>query len=417
MLNKIETFLSDKFKFDAKYTLRGGFWLLFGHLFTILAVLSTSYAFANYLDPLVYGNYRYLVTGSVIISLFSLSGLGSAITQATAKNLLGFFGQAIQLSTKYGLITSVVGLIGAAYYFFNGNELLAIGMVLIAIFQPFINTTTLIFPYFFGKQQFNVSTHWHAFKTLVTTVSIVSATLFTDSVLIIFLSFLLSNLLANTVVYHLNKPKKEDIIDKETSERFISYAKHTSYQNILLGFAGQLDKILVFQFLGAKELAIYAFATALPDQYKGITKTIDSLILPRFSNRKLNSIRSTILHKSLIYFSFLAVCALAYYLAAPLIFAVLYPSYSESVLLSQIYVLGIMTGIGSIPINALKAQLKNRLLYKFQVTSAIFQISSLLLLLPFYGMIGLVTARVVHRIFVCVISYALFFHTTRQTTC
>lgn len=409
MLTKIESFLGNKFKFDAKYTLRGGFWLLVGHAFTILAVLGTSYTFANYLDPQLYGNYRYLVSAAVIISLFSLSGMHNAITQATAKNLKGFFSKGISLSIKYGLVTSAVGLIGAAYYFFSGNEILATGMVLIAIIQPLINTTTLIFPYFFGKQQFNISTHWHAFKTITTTISIVSATLLSDSVLIIFLSFLLSNLLANTIVYYVNKPKEEVVADDEASQEFINYAKHTSFQNVLLGFANQLDKILVFQFLGAKELAIYAFATALPDQYKGITKSIDSLLLPRFSQQSSHNVRNNLLRKTVLYFLFLLVCAVVYIWAAPFIFHTLYPSYDDSVFISQLYALGIIFGFGNIPFSAMKAEMDNKGLYKYKLIISIFQILSLAALLPLYGLVGAVAARLLHKVFVCFYGYFLYF--------
>ena len=46
-VRQIENYLTKILKFDARYAFRGGFWLLLGHGFTMLAVLATSYFFAN----------------------------------------------------------------------------------------------------------------------------------------------------------------------------------------------------------------------------------------------------------------------------------------------------------------------------------------------------------------------------------
>ena len=167
--------------------------------------------------------------------------------------------------------------------------------------------------------------------------------------------------------------------------------------------------MLIFQTLGAKELAVYVFATAIPDQYKGITKTIDSLLLPRFAKQKPSLIKESIWKKSIIYFVFLTFFAAIYYFAAPYIFTLLYPAYAESVFLSQIYVLGIVFVFGSIPFSAMKAEMNNKILYTYKFVFAVFQILSLIILMNFYGLLGAVVARILHRAFVCVYGYYLYF--------
>ena len=411
MLPRIERYVSKKFGFDATYTFRGGFWLLLGHFFTIFAILTTSYVFANFLSPDLYGNYRYLVSATTVIALFSLTGLHAAVTQATAKGV-HFFTKAFHLSLHYGLITSGIALLGGLYYLHNDNILLGYGFLFISLMQPFINAFELISAYQIGRQAFKRNTHWHLVKTVITSTSIVAATVLTNEPLLIFLVFLTSNALASGIATYFNKPVEESASAIEIKP-YVKYAKHTSIQNIVGGFADQLDKLLIFQNLGAKELAVYAFATAIPDQYKGITKTIDMLILPRFSRHKAETIHGKIIHKSLIYFLLLSICAALYYFIAPFIFAWLYPTYSETVWLSQLYALGIIFGFGSIPLNALKATMDSKILHKFRIVTAFFQVVTLIILVHVYGLLGAIITRILFRAFICFYGYYLYLRKRR----
>lgn len=409
MITKIENYITSKLQFDAKYVLRGSFWLLIGHAFSVSAVLATSYFFANYLDPQLFGNYRYLLAASVIISLFSLSGLDNAVIQATAKKIPNYFRKALITSLQYGLIITLVALILSSYYFHQGNALLALGLLLIAIIQPLLSSSNLVFSYLYGQQKFKTSTKWHSLKTVITSAAIVASILLSGDVVIILLTYLISNVISNTIplYWHFPKHEKDDDADKDTA--FTNYAKHTSIQNLIIGAANQLDKLLIFQTLGAKELATYVFATAIPDQYKGITKTIDTLLLPRFSKYKTQTVKNSLYKKSILYFILLCVCALVYIVVAPAVFAVLYPTYEDSILLSQIYVLGIIFGFGNIPFSAMKASMDNKMLYQYKFVFAVFQIVSLVVLLTLFGLLGAIIARVLHRGFVCVYGYYLYF--------
>jgi O-antigen/teichoic acid export membrane protein len=411
MLQKIENTIAKKYNFDFKYLFRGSFWLLLGHLFSILAILGTSYTFANYLDPQLYGNYRYLISAALILSFFSLTGLSTAVTQAGAMDLKGFYMKGVKTSLAYGLFITLLSTLAAIYYLINDNQILGFGFLGIAIIQPLINTFGLVFSHLIGIKAFKQNTHLHIFKTIFTTATIVAVTLTTSDIILIFITFLLSNCFANLIAFWVKKPSRSiESENEKAEEKMLTYAKHTSIQNIFIGITNQLDKILVFQFLGAVELAVYAFATALPDQYKGITKTIDMLLLPRFSKYSSETIKKGVLRKSILYFMFLCFFATVYIFAAPYIFQLLYPTYTESIILSQIYVLGIIFGIGTIPFSAMKANMDNKALYNYKLGIAVFQVVSLLILLPLFGLIGAVCARIIQRAFVCGYGYYLYFN-------
>lgn len=410
MKNRALSYIGKRLSFDAHFAFRSGFWLILGHLVGIVAALATSYAFANFVTPETYGQYKYIISLGVLLSAFSLTGTSIAITQAAAKNLVGFYKYIRKINLRYSLFISLISIIGAIYYYLNENITLAAGLILIALFQPLFNNSSLFYSHLQGKERFQHGTIAHTIKALFTTTATLISVLLTENVTILLTTYFLSYIFINYTLQWFFI-KNFGAIPKDTSsfQSLLSYTKHSSVQNIISGISNQLDKILIFQNIGAAELAIYTFATALPDQYKGVTKTVDTMLLPRFSKYSTHSIRAKIFHKSILYFAFLLACVLLYILAAPYIFTLLFPQYQESILLSQIYVTGMIFGVGGIPLAALKSEMDNRKLYNFNLYSSLFQIVSLLIMLPLWGLIGAVLARVAYRFFVCVISYMLYY--------
>jgi O-antigen/teichoic acid export membrane protein len=407
-MQRISSYLDRKFKTDSRYLFSGGFWLILGHFFTMSAILATSYFFANYLDEQTYGNYKYLITVGTMLTAFSLTGLSSAVTQAVAKGLFHYFKIAKHLSFKYGLIVSLIALIGSGYYYYKENITLAAGLLLIAILQPIFNTSSLATSFLIGQQKFKENTYAHFLRTFLTSLSIVLSIIFSGKILVILVAYFLSNIISNYLCYLFIKIPESKANEEEES-RFTTYAKHLSLQSVLTTLASQIDKILIFQNLGSLQLAMYAFATALPEQFKGINKAVEMLVIPRFSNHSKENIRSGILFKSFVYVVFLALAVIVYIAVAPFIFKILYPQYENAVLLSQIYALGILFGVGSLPYSALKTSQENKKLYIFNLVTSLFQVVSLFVLLPLYGLLGAILARVAYRGFVCALSFYLYY--------
>jgi O-antigen/teichoic acid export membrane protein len=401
--------LGVKLKIDTQYVFNGGGWLMLGYIATFVTVLATSYVFANFIDPDIYGQYKYLLSVGVMISAFSLTGIGTAVVQAVAKDVQGFYRFALVKSFQYGLITTAIALIGSAYYFFAGNNLLAIGLLIIALLQPLMNSLNLVFSYLNGAQQFRETTKMSTFKTVVVSITLIASAIYTEDALIIMVTYFASHIFCNFIINYFAKIDLNKTEDSVATKKLYGYAKHTSLQSIVQGISGQLDKILVFQNMGAVELATYTFAIALPDQYKSITKSVESLLLPRFSQQSQKSVRQSMLRKSVIYFLFLVACATLYTLIAPYIFAVLFPLYEESVFLSQIYVWGIIFGVGGIPFAGLKSELNNKKLYWFNLSTSIFQIFSIVLLFSLYGLLGVILSKIITRFYTCLSAYVLYF--------
>jgi O-antigen/teichoic acid export membrane protein len=170
------------------------------------------------------------------------------------------------------------------------------------------------------------------------------------------------------------------------------YGKHLSAANMLAAVANHADKILLFHFLGAAEVAIYTFATIIPDQVKGLFKNVRPLALSKFSNRTKDDVKSGLVRKSLLLLAVTSVVTMLYMVAAPTLFTFAYPQYTEAIVLSQVYAFSILFMSGAFVAVLIESHKLVRIKYKLSIISSIVRlILSVALVIP-YGIWGAVIA-------------------------
>lgn len=185
MFDKTLTYLGRKFELDIHYFVRGGFWLFLSQVIIVSGSLLGTIVFARILSETEYGLYRYLGALAVLFGTFSLSGIGQSILQTASKGHQNFFPYAIKLSLVYNIGITISALIGTIYYYFNSNLLLAIGCILIALFQPFIAAFQNTTPLLQGLRRFKESTFLQAIKVVFITCTGLLIILLTTNVLVI----------------------------------------------------------------------------------------------------------------------------------------------------------------------------------------------------------------------------------------
>ena len=191
-------------------------------------------------------------------------------------------------------------------------------------------------------------------------------------------------------------------------EKMIHYSKHLSLIGILNTISNNIDQVLVFQFIGPAQLAIYNFATAIPNQFKGPIKYLTNLIFPKFAERSDVEIRQGM--KSKVFYLFIVglVSVVLYIFVAPYIFKIFFPQYSSSIFYSQIFSISILSMI-SVPANTyLSAKKKIKEKYFESIYSSITQIALVIIGVIWWGLIGLIVARVVIRLVSSLISIFLY---------
>lgn len=410
MIDSLLTILSKKLKIDLHYYAKGGFWLSLMQAITVLGSLIVSVVLANMLDEAEYGVYRYIIGIGILLTSFSLTGMGQSIFQTASKGYSGFYTLGLRKSLIYSVGITITGIIGTIYYYFQNNIELAIGCLLIALFQPLLNTFQQIFPFLQGEQKFLESTILQGVKTVIVTVVTVATVLITKDAIWLVLVYLLLHTSTNFLVHLFFRPKKDLPVEEEVRTRYMNYAWNSSVRGIIGNIAFRIDSIIVFQQLGAVELAIYTIANIVPEHIKGSFKNVVTLLVPKYAlHENIESIKKSIAKRSLQLFLLTAVITFLYILLSPYLYTLLFPKYPDAILLSQLVALSFPAMLALIPVSALQAHTEEKKLTSVNTQSSVLMIFFTILLTITHGLYGAIIARVISRYINLVLSYYHFY--------
>jgi len=392
------SFTEKKFKVDARYFLSGGFWLTAAQGATVIMSLVSTVFLTHFLTETQFGIYRYIIGLAIFFSALSLTGIGQAIFQASAKKLAGFYGTATRQTFLYSAPMVIASLAGSAYYYINDNNVLAIGALLIALLFPWSFLFQNIQAHIFGQQNFKRSTLMQTTKAFFVAGSTIVTLFFTTNILWLLLSYFLSQAIAGLFAHLWYKPKTETIGDQALSNKLMSFAKHTTLRNVIVGISSRLDTIVVFQLLGASSLAVFTIATLIPDQIKGSLKSLTVLLIPKFSkNDSLEETRKYLPRRSLQLGLLLVAVTVVVIVLTPYVINTFFPKYTEAIIYAQLLALSFPAYIYQIPFAIMQAHTKERALYSYSINTAISQIILTVIGIYFFGLLGAILARVFSR--------------------
>jgi len=407
---------SEKYtKTDMIYLARGGFWSVTSQIILSISAFLLAIAFAHFASKEVYGEYKYILSLASILATFSLSGLGSSLIRSITLGYEGTLQYAFWKNIKWSIFVFTASLCVAVYYFLNDNLSLALAMLVVGSLSPIISSTNLYNSLLIAKKDFRRSAiYFMIIGNLFPAACLLFVMSMTSSPLWLVATYFGSNALIGVFLYKrivsIYKPNK--LID----DKSLMYAKHVSLINILTGIANNIDQILVFHYIGAAQLAIYNFAIAIPNQTKGPLRSIGTLMFPKFVERPENEIRAGMKYKFISLFFFGLAMAIVYIIIAPYIYKFLFPKYLDSVLYSQIFSISLIAITFNPADIYLAAKKKVREQYINNVVTAVFQIIATSVGVIFYGLIGLIVARVISRVASSLISLTLYQYAIRNTT-
>ena len=384
-------------KTDMVYLAHGGFWLILGQILTIFISLGVAISFAHLASPDAYGNYKYVLSISSLLLTFSLSGIGSAVMQSAARGFEGSLRQGLYASLRWSGASIFLSILTAAYYYFvDHNVFLGISFLIVAVLSPVLTGFSLFDPFLLGKKDFRRNTLYTFFNTLFPALALILALFFSNRAIIFVAVYFATNAIADIFFYLLAKRgSSNDMADPN----LLSYAKHLSVMGIINAIADKIDTIIVFGLLGPTQLAIYAYAIAMPEQIKAILKLTLPLSIGRFADRSITQIRTNIWARVSAFTLVSTAAVLLYALMAPYIFKIFFPIYTDAIYYSQIYAFSIIFTAIIFPLASIfQAHKKTRALY---VTSNVRSIA-LIIILPlcvyFYGIAGAIGAQFIYRL-------------------
>ena len=399
---------SEKYtKTDMVYLAQGGFWINLGSVTISLFSFFLYLAFARFLPKEVYGTYQYLLSIATIVGAFTLTGMNAALTRAVARGYEGTVGASIRFQLKWGLIPLIGSWAAGAYYLMQGNPTIGYGLLLIGVFVPLNNTLNSYGGWIGGRKDFRAGFTFNFFTNTLFYPALIITAYFSKAALALLAANLLSQAVGIIICYRAAKKKyrPNDAVDPST----LSYGGHLSLMGVFGAVAGQADSILAFHLLGANPLAIYSFATALPDRIASLVKFIPSIALPKLSLRSPEEVRRTLGPRLLWAIAGSIVIAALYILLAHLFFRIFFPAYLASVPYSMLYALGIIPTIGGIFSTALTAQRSVRALYIFNGVLPVVQLILMVVGVLWLGLWGLIIARIATYSIQFILGALLFF--------
>ena len=320
------------FKTDMVYAAKGGFWLTFGQSVSTLSSFILAVAFANILSQEEYGTYRYVLSLAGFVSSISLSGLSISTVRSVARGYEGSFLQSFYLSLRWGILMALSAFCLAIYYFINGNNVLAISMLITGAFSPLIDSGELYNAFLNGKKAFKNASLMRGIRSLVTALTILIGLLFTKNIVILIAIYFISHAISVLALFYFTYKSYKP--NNQTEPDTFRVGKHVSIMNFLSTAADRIDSVLVFHYFGAVQLAIYSFSLLIPSNILGLIKNIGTLATPKFVDQNPIQTKNNIFRKSLSLLYITIPIAIIYVLCAPLFFKIFFPNYMESVIYS-----------------------------------------------------------------------------------
>lgn len=397
-------------KTDMIYLTKGSFWLSIGKAAASLASFALAMAFANLISQQTYGNFRYVLTIFSTISILGLPGLNSSVFRSVSRGFEGALQQGFKKRVQWGTFGGFVLIsVGIYYIFFQHNNALGISIIIFGFMMPFLETFTLTDSFLLGKKMFQTSTAFFIIEKIIH-ISVMVTTLFlTKNLVIIILVYGLTLLAIRSSLFFWTISKIQ--MNNNREDGIVSYGKQLTFLKGMTSVSGSINNIVLFNLLGAPNLALFTLAIAPIEQIRSLFKIGENLLLPKIAhdNWILGSLKRFIL-KLLPFTIALIIIIALYILLAPTIFKLFFPHYLTAVSLSQLYAATlIFTAFNIVQNTILKAKKLVREQYIVGVCDLIITLGLGISLIHFWGIKGLIITYIIEKIIIFfLIMYLLF---------
>ncbi|MFT5359576.1 MAG: O-antigen/teichoic acid export membrane protein [Candidatus Paceibacteria bacterium] len=337
MLEKIKKALkfTEKYtKTDMTYIAQGGFWLMLFKAAAAAIGFVVTLFLTTHLSKEDFGVYKYVISTISLLFIFSLPGMDNAITLAFSKNEKVSLWRVVKKRIKWSFIGFLVALGLSLYYFIRSNQTLGLVFLLVSPLLPFIESLHLYTAYYRGKKNFKLFSIYQIGGLMVQSLFVILAVLFTDNVLAVVLAFFLGQLISRSALFKMTAKKIDERYDEIQTKEVISYGKKLSLTGVLTTVSDQMDKLMVWHFLGPVMLAGYVVALAFPNAIRGLTGFVTQLSLPKLAGKdwSLTSERIIFYKKIFAYFIFLFAIFVFYTLISGSLIRHFFPEYTDFVL-------------------------------------------------------------------------------------
>ena len=403
LLNTLEKHL----KIDMRYLLSGGAWLFTGQGIQVLSGLVMTIVFANFLPKESFGTYQFIMSAAAILGVLTL-GMAIPVKRAASKGIDGSLRFGFRTQLKWSIGIFILGGLLASYYFYNDNHTLGKAFLVIGTLSPFIGSFSLFKSYLHGKQKFKESALLGFWLRPVLIITMLTTVYFTDDPFMLVLVYFSTSFVSTGILYLLTISRYSS--SDTTLDSFpLNYAKHLTFLGVITTVGNHAEKLLIFHFLGAAQVAVYAIAMLPTTHLLRLYVIIGDLIFPKFTQHAYTTIKEGMLRKIILVFMLSVILVAIFIFSAPFIYMSVFPAYPEAILLSQLAILALLTKFGNLFMQAFSSHEMKKEQYIIRTSGIFLKIVSLLILIPLFGLFGAIYAFLITHIYWIILSAVLFY--------
>jgi len=391
---------------DMVYVAKGSFWLTMGQILSMASSFLLAFCFANLLSRESYGTYQYVLSIFSLLSIFTLQGIKTSYSQSVAQGFEGSLKPAIKTKIKWGLLGAALAFGMAVYYYFKGNSTLAIGFSIVAGFLPFLEPLGIYDPLLSGRKLFKTLAKFSSSEQIIAALSIIIVLIFTRNIFILLLTFFSIHVIIKIIF--LSITLKRFPPNNNTDPKMVSYGRYLTYLKIIPLVASELDKILLWHFLGAAQVAIYTFALAPVIQLKDMIGKLKILAMPKISQKSSEELKKILPKKVFRFFLLIIPIYILYVLLIPYAFKLFFPQYLNAIVYSQVLGLIILFVPRSFLAIAFSTHKKKKEVGAQNIVEPTARIIMMIILAPFLGIWGFVLAFLIGQIITFILTARLF---------
>lgn len=389
---------------DLKYFVTNQLILSVATAVSALSGFLLSVLLARFVDKTTFGQYSLVLSIVTTLGFTGIYGLRSILPFEISKGREGFYSQAV----KYSLFGSLAGslfLIGCGLYYLKPDKPeLFTSFLAAAVLFPFTNSFVFYQGVLTAKNMFVKQSLFSIIKSIIPTIAVAVVVLTKPVAFWLVTVGLLFQALVDLV---FTKKTLSSMKNNKKSPEGLRYGLRLSGIWLLPMATANLDKILIAKVLGFEALAVYTFATLIPQQITNFLKNFQPLAIYKIGGMEKSQIKKDLPRKSLHLLFFIFPVIVLYVLVSPFIFKFFYPTYLESIPYSQIYAFGILGFPTTILTQSFHRLRQFRNTFKFTIFTVFVKLAVIYIFVINFGLFGAALAYVVNSFFEYIVARVL----------
>ncbi len=265
---------------DITYFFGSSFFSLIQQSVGLVLGLYASYIFGHFVSKSLFGEYNLILSILSFFTFISLPGIDTALTQSSARGFDGSLKKALIVRFFSSLAGVPILLALSLYYLSRHQSTVGLGLMASLPLFPFFYSSQSFIAFLYGKRRFDLVALFSILSSAAYVILITLAIFVSPSTLTFTLAYMASFIIP--AILGIITTKKTEVKTKKIDRQLIPYGFFLTLNSSFSWITGNIGNILLANFLGVEQLAIFVVASKLPaslqKSYASLSKSITAKI-------------------------------------------------------------------------------------------------------------------------------------------